>query len=325
MKEAQRNSRLASSRSQNLIYLLLLFSCLLFPVSCKKQKSPNSPQSNYAGPVTLEWYQEQSVMTDPGRCAYLYEALPEGVPELCRVVQGLLLHVFHTERYGVTLTEQRKKEVRLREVEDILQRAMELDDRPLIEPRDPENRVISHCRDYAVLLCSFLRHKAIPARVRAGFATYFEELHQSHWICEYWSEDRKQWVIVDAQLDAIQVKYYEIGFDPLHVPAGKFLYAGQEYELTRKNRNAMSRLDADGLEDGFYTIRRSLIQDLAAINKVEVEVWDVNGFMDINERRNSEASALLDRIAKITTSPDDRLLELRAIYEEHNELQIPIN
>ena len=321
MKGAQGNYRLVKSHLQNLIYLLLLCSCLLFPASCKKQKNPNTPQPNYVGPATLEWYQQQSVMTDPGRYAHLYDALPESVTELCRVVQGLLLHVFHTERYGVTLTDQRKKEVRLRKVEDILQRAMELDNRPLIEPRDPGDRVISHCRDYAVLLCSFLRHKAVPSRVRAGFATYFEELHQSHWICEYWSEDGKRWVTADAQLDAIQSKYYKIDFDPLDVPAGKFLYAGQEYELARKNR----KVDTDNLEDGFYAIRRSLIQDLAALNKVEVEVWDVTDFMGVDERRNSEAASLLRRIVELTTSPYERLPELRALYENHSELQIFID
>ncbi|UCD57743.1 MAG: hypothetical protein JSV16_01135, partial [Candidatus Hydrogenedentota bacterium] len=168
--------------SHNRIRLFLLLSCMVSITSCKKEKQPNAPQPTHAGPATLAWYREQSVLTDPGRYAHLYESLPEEVPELCRVVQGLLLHVFHTHRYGVNLPEQRKKEVRLREVENILRRAVELDERPLIEPREPENRVISHCRDYAVLLCSFLRHKDIPARARAGFATYFEELHQSHWI-----------------------------------------------------------------------------------------------------------------------------------------------
>ena len=278
------------------------------------------PQADYAGPTTPAWYREQSVMTDPGRYAHLYETLPEEVPELCRVVQGLLLHVFHTHRYGVNLTEQRKKEVRLREVENILQRAVELDERPLTELREPENRVISHCRDYAVLLCSFLRHKGIPARARTGFATYFEVLHQSHWICEYWCEDRKAWVIVDAQLDAVQVEHYKIDFDPLDVPAGKFLYAGQEYELALKNGDRNS----EDFKDWIYEARRTLIQDLAALNKVEVEVWDVTGFMDIDERRNPEAAKLLRQIAELSTSPGDRLSELQEIYENHSELQIPI-
>ncbi len=294
---------------------------MIFCTSCRKEKSPSVLQTDHADPSTLAWYREQSVMTDPGQYVHLYETLPEDVSELCRIVQGLLLHVFHTHRYGIDLTEQRKKEVRLREVEKILQRAMELDERPLNVSREPDRRVISHCRDYAVLLCSFLRHKGVPARARAGFATYFEELHQSHWICEYWCENRKAWVIVDAQLDAIQAKYYKIDFDPLEVPAGKFLYAGQEYELVRKNGDPKE----DDYKDWLYEAKRSLIQDLAALNKVEVEVFDVTGFMDIDERRNLDAANLLHQIVELTTSPRDRLPEIRDIYKNHSKLQIPIH
>ena len=300
--------------------MLLLLFCLASLASCKKEKNSRAPQAVSANPATLTWYQQQSDMTNPGKYAYLYETLPETTPELCKVVQELLLHVFHAQRYGVTLTEQRKKEVRLREVEDILQRAMELDDRSLIEPRDPEKRVISHCRDYAVLLCSFLRHKGIPARVRAGFATYFEPLHQTHWICEYWCEERKKWVIVDAQLDEVQAEHYKIDFDPLDVPAGKFFYAVREYGLVRKNGDPK----ADNYKDWLYEAKRSLIQDFAALNKVEVEVWDVTGFMDIDERRNPEAERLLLRIVELTTSSYDRLPELRSVYKNHDELQVPI-
>jgi hypothetical protein len=191
----------------------------------------------------------------------------------------------------------------------------------LIEPRKPEKRVISHCRDYAVLLCSFLRHKGIPARARAGFATYFEVLHQSHWICEYWCENGKKWVIVDAQLDAIQAEHYGIDFNPPDVPVGKFLSAGQEYELTHKN----SDLKGEDLKDWMYVAKRSLLQDFAALNKVEVEVFDVTDFIDVDDRRSPEAAHLLRRIADVTTASGDRLPEIRTIYENHSELQIPIH
>lgn len=303
---------------QNLVFVLLLLSLLLILPSCKKGKEANVIQSLSPEPATLEYYKGHSVITNPGRYAYLYDTLPETIPQLCQVVQELLLHLFHANRYGVKLSVQRKEEASLREVEDILQRAMELCNHPLIQPRDPKNRVISICRDYAVLLCSFLRHKGIPARVRVGFATYFgSELHQPHWICEYWCQNRKDWVIVDAQLDDIQARYYEIDFDPFNVPADKFLYAGKEYELFHK--------DSD---DSFVmkrSLKISLIQDLSALNKMEVEIWDVTSFMDIDEHQNSETSNLLRRIVEITTSPRDRLPELRTIYENHSELQIPIN
>lgn len=303
----------ATGDKQNLLFVLLLLSLLLILPSCKKEKEANVTQPLSPEPATLEYYKGHSVITNPGRYADLYDTLPETIPQLCQVVQGLLLHEFHTNRYGVNLSEQRKKESRLREVENILQRAMELAEKPLIQPREPENRVISNCRDYAVLMCSFLRDKGISARVRVGYAIYFEELHQGHWICEYWDQENSKWVQVDAQLDDIQKRYYEIDFDPLNVPSGKFLYAGEEYKLVHKN------------SDDFYFVKRSLIQDLAALNKIEAELWDTASFMDIDEHQNSETSNLLRRIVEITTSRRDCLSELRTIYENHSELQISTN
>jgi hypothetical protein len=311
--EESKSAMLNNNRENHALVFLLLSSLLLLP-SCKKRNQANAPQSLEPSPATLAYYSEQSVITDPGKYAYLYDTLPETIPELCRTVQGLLLHVFHTHRYGVTLTEKRKKEVRLREVEVLLERAMELAEQPLVQPRDPENRVISHCRDYAVLLCSFLRHKKIPARARTGFATYFNPfLSQCHWICEYWCRDKKEWIQVDSQLDDIQSKHYGIDFDPLNVPAGKFLYAGTEYAMTHWK------------SEHFYDIKRTLIQDLAALNKMEVEVFDVTCFMDVGETQDRETTKLLNRIAKITTSSSDRLVEIRTIYENHSELQNLIN
>jgi hypothetical protein len=287
---------------------------LLIATSCKKEKEANVEQSLNPEPSTLEFYKGHSVITNPGRYAGMYEALPESIPELCKVVHGLLMHEFHTSRYGVNLPEHRKKESRLREVENIIQRAMELAEKPLIEPREPEDRVISNCRDYAVLMCSFLRDKGIPARARVGFATYFDPyLHQGHWICEYWDLEKRRWVQVDAQLDDIQKRHYEIDFDTLDVPAGKFLYAGEEYRIEDKN------------SDDFDFVKRTLIQDLAALNKIEAELWDTAGLMDIDESQNSETSNLLHRIAEITTSRCDRLAEVRTLYENHSEFQISIN
>jgi excinuclease ABC subunit A len=298
---------------QNLVFLLLLLSVVLIVPSCEKGKDANVEQSHSPEPETLEYYKGHSVVTNPGRYVDLYEALPESIPELCQVVQGLLMHEFHTNRYGVSLPEQRKKESRLREVEKIIQRAMELAEKPLIEPREPEHRVISNCRDYAVLMCSFLRDKEIPARVRVGYATYFDPLHQGHWICEYWDLEKVRWVQVDAQLDDVQKRHYEIDFDTLNVPAGKFLYAGEEFRIEDKN------------SEDFDFVKRTLIQDLAALNKIEAELWDKASFMDIDESQNSETSNLLHRIVDITTSRRDCLPEVRTMYENHSELQIAIN
>jgi hypothetical protein len=46
-----------------------------------------------------------------------------------------------------------------------LERILELDPAPLTVPRDPSERQIALCRDFAVFLTSILRHKGIPARL----------------------------------------------------------------------------------------------------------------------------------------------------------------
>ena len=79
------------------------------------------------------------------------------------------------------------------------------------------------------------------------------------------------------------------------------------------------------VESGIDFVKRTVIQDLAALNKIEAELWDKAGIMDIDESQNSETSNLFHRIVEITTSRRGCLPEIRAMYENHSELQISIN
>ena len=117
----------------------------------------------------LDYYRRVASATDPGRYrAHLME-LPDDIPTLCRIVQGLVIHDMWVTQYGIELVTDRLRELRLYYVERIIDRAFELDDRPLDQPRSPDKRVILCCRDFSVLLCSILRVKGIPARARCGF------------------------------------------------------------------------------------------------------------------------------------------------------------
>ncbi len=44
------------------------------------------------------------------------------------------------------------------------------------------------CRDYSLLLVSLLRYRGFEARMRAGFANYFESelTYEDHWLVEYY-------------------------------------------------------------------------------------------------------------------------------------------
>jgi hypothetical protein len=178
----------------------------------------------------LEYYSTDGVLSDPGNASAVLEPLPTSVEGLVDVVQGLMVHVYWADRYGVALSEERRKEPQLRTVPRLLARVMELDDRPLVEVRPIEHRIADTCRDFTVLLCTLLRHQGLPARARCGFGTYFLPDHfEDHWVAEVWQADRNRWILVDAQLDRLQRDTLGIAFDPLDVPTDAFVGAGRAW------------------------------------------------------------------------------------------------
>ncbi|HVP23292.1 MAG TPA: transglutaminase-like domain-containing protein [Conexivisphaerales archaeon] len=271
----------------------------------------------------LGFYSTQSLMSDPGREALLFDGLPHEVGSLRDVVEGLLIHVFWAGRYGVTLTDERLEEVQLRKVEDKLARIRELDPRPLREARPPGERLVGNCRDFTILLCSMLRHEGVPARARCGFAEYFgANHHEDHWVCEYWSEEGR-WVMVDAQLDALQREHLKMGFDPLDVPEDQFLTAGRAWRACRTGK---ADPDTFGISDlhGLWFVRGNLLRDLASLNKVELLPWDAWGLVDKDDNALTEDDLrLLDRAADSTLFGNDRFEEARSLYLGEGSLRVP--
>lgn len=130
----------------------------------------------------LTYYAYPGLMTGPGAHAALFDGLPTEISALCQVVQGLLLHVFWTERYGVELSEKRQQEVNIRSISHMLARIREMDDRPLTAARPLAKRLVGNCRDFSTMLCTMLRHQGVPARARCGFGAYFLPNHyEDHW------------------------------------------------------------------------------------------------------------------------------------------------
>ena len=272
----------------------------------------------------LEYYTDAGPMTDSGEHAALFDGLPTEIPALCQVVQGVLLHIFWAERYGVTLSEERKQEVNIRPVAQKLARIRELDDRPLTVARPLEKKLVGNCRDFSVLLCAILQHQGVPARARCGFGAYFLPNHyEDHWICEYWNARLARWVMVDAQLDAFQREVLEIKFDPCDVPRDQFLVGGKAWHVCRAGQ---ADPEAFGIFDmhGLWFIRGDLVRDLLALNKVEILPWDGWGLI---ARRDEELSAddltLLDHVAELTRVDDPPFAEVRALYEGDDRLRTP--
>jgi hypothetical protein len=274
-------------------------------------------------PDSLEYYRSHGRMTDPREEAGMFEDLPQDVAALRSLIQGLLVHVFWAQRYGLALQKDRERELQVRSVAEKLKQIRRLDDSPLAVPRPLEKRLVGNCRDFSPMLCSMLRHHGVPARARCGFATYFVPNHfEDHWVCECW-QGTGRWVKVDAQLDAFQRDELGIDFDPLDVPDDKFLVAGKAWQLCRTGG---ADLDAFGIGDlhGLWFVRGNLVRDLASLNKVELLPWDSWGLIDKGKSELSVPDlALLDEVAVITQTDNDGFDETRSIYENNTCLRVP--
>jgi len=272
----------------------------------------------------LQYYATHSVMTDPAKYRHLFEGLPADIPALSEVVQRLILHAHWAERYGVQLSEERQEqETNLRKITRQLARIMELDGNPLTIARPLEKRIIGTCRDFSIFLAAFLRHQGVPARARCGFGTYFMPgKGEDHWTCQYWKADEARWVSVDAQIDQFQHDALNIGFDTHDMPEGKFLSAGQAWQLCRAGK-ADSQIFGIFDMHGMWFIAGNLVRDLLSLNKIELLPWDVWGMMA--EFKQDELSQdymkEMDGVAELTLGGNEAFPEMRAFYESEERLR----
>ena len=287
----------------------------------------------------LGFYREQSALSSPSKYASLYEGLPTDVQELCRLIQGCMIHMFwigDADNYGVTPQTFKdagrdiNREINMRTVEERLGFLLQLDDRPLTAPRAPGDRVVGNCRDYSLLLVSILRHQGIPARVRSGVARYFfpdEVRLEDHFICEFWNQGAGRWQQADAQIDDLQKNVLKCSLDMADLPPNQFLDAGESYYELKEGRVAADKI---GIFDwlGQKYVNYKLVSDLACVCGVEVLPWEGWGICDTNaqDALSSDDLALLEEVAEILaalrTDPG-QFRRARDLFRSHPQLRVP--
>ena len=251
--------------------------------------------------------------------------VPRGLAEMRSAVQGLLVHRDWVRAYGLTDADVRLDEQNIRSIDDVVTRAFELANDPLLTPRPPKARVQGICRHFSLLQVSFLRAHGIPARMRCGFAGYFGDTGKwyDHWITERW--DGQRWVRDDPQVDAVQRKIAKIDFDTTDQPAGKFLSANEAWALTRAGE-----LDPDNF--GIFNmwgagfISGNVKSDFACLNRQEMLPWDFWGeslgagpFDPVPEAH----LAVLDDISALAASDDFDAIRDR--YQSDDRLRVSPN
>ncbi len=275
----------------------------------------------------LLFYSQHGIMTNAGKYASLLEDLSDDLTSLCSVVQSNMVHVFSAERLGLNLTEDQKRTLQIRPIAEKLALMTETNDQPLSVSRPLGQRQVGNCRDFTVFLCSILRHKGIPARARCGFGKYFDPgQYVDHWVCEYWNSAKERWTMVDSELDASAIEFFNIKFDPLDVPSEEFMTAGRAWKLCRQRK---ADPDKFGIFDmhGIRFIWGDVVRDFLALNKVEILPWDGGwGFLNqkLSDPLPDEGTLVLyDQIAAMTLEINEKFPEIRAYYRSEPRFHIP--
>jgi len=273
------------------------------------------------------FYATPGLMTDFRSAACHLEGLPAEIPGLCETIQRWFLHVFWLRAHSYEPQERQATDRYIREAETLVKELIERNPAPLTRPREHEDRLVTDCRTYAVMLAALLIHAGVPARARCGFANYFwppeEDRWEDHWVAEYWNPEQAAWVLVDAQLDDVQRAHLPIDFDSLDVPRDRFLPATAVWQQCRRGLLDPERFAYDRFV-GLPLIRWNLLRDVAALNQVEALGWDHWGGMFPLDRPSltEDEIALYDRVCELAAD-DAQLHVLRKVYLRDLRLRVP--
>lgn len=237
----------------------------------------------------------------------LLSGLPSTPVELCAAAQALL--VLPDLAAGLGIPEARLDEKNIRAASDILRTLGTLNSNPFDQARELADRVVGTCRHFAVLSCTFLRFRDIPARARCGFASYFVPgSFLDHWVVEYRHPTDDRWVRVDSEI---------LGFDFVRTPQdladGQFLTGGEAWMSCRQGTADPACFGVFGVEHawGIAEVRGNAVRDLAALNKIEMLPWDEWGRMRASYDADTgpDYDELLDIVASTCASNDVTVIE----------------
>ena len=282
----------------------------------------------------LDFYRAQTEVSDPASQAFAYETLPGEVAALCAVLQGLLIHMWWIgeKTYGFTRQDLEEDgrdvldEIGLRTAEQMIDKILAMDARPLAEPREARRRLVGNCRDYTLLLVSILRHRGVPARARTGAGRYFYpdgSRLEDHWICEWWNAADERWQQTDAQLDDVMKQAMALPFDATDLPSDQFLTGWQCHDEVAEGRIEPKRIGYGEDFAGLAYTRHKMLVDLVSLTGEELLPWAGWGIGSFPERAEPGDDELADRIFRLLRSIDEPsvLQEARELIPSHPRLR----
>jgi hypothetical protein len=275
--------------------------------------------------ILADPWRSQSVVTSVGRSTSAIDDLPSDLFGLREVSQQLVAHYMGaSDGTSAPITRDRLKEVDTRFANLMFARLLEMGSPKLFRKRSPEERIAGCCRDFAVLFVAMARHNGIPARVRVGYATYFQPgWYLDHVIAEIWDSDGKRWRLIEPEISDATVA--KVNFDPLDVPRDRFVTGPRAWLAARSGQIDPDRfVVAPDFQEPYtrswLSLRHHIVQDLAALNKIEMLVWDQWGIL--NEDDPLRHAEILDQLAHVIADPNCSSAEI-SNWSQREGLQVP--
>jgi hypothetical protein len=274
---------------------------------------------------TLKLYQEHDIMTEVKTMKHLVTDIPKDIKTIVTYVQNILLHQHWSRAYGLELSEERTKEPFIRSFEEKLIFLNKLGFTHVSEQKTNENKMISICRDFSVAAAALCREAGIPARARCGFASYFEKgKYVDHWVLEYWNEEKKKWVMVDAQLDVLQQKALDLPFDPLYVTEDYFITGPRAWLMCREGS---LNPDLFGIFKwwGYDYLRCNLILDVNSLLKIPMQPWDLwKGYKSLPiEQWTENDYKVMDELSILALNVDNNFEALYKYVQTNDKIKVP--
>jgi hypothetical protein len=257
-----------------------------------------------------DFYRRPGPISELGRHRDVVLGLPPDAEALSAIVRALLIHNLGAKFRGLQFSAERMSHMETVGAEAILDNVISLDPSPVDVARPAERRMVGFCYHFALLHCALLRATGTPARARCGFASYFDQGRWiDHWVVEHWDGDG--WRLIDPE-------------------TGRSDLTGEDFQdgLTAWNlcRDGASLPGLYGNREmwGWDELRGSLINDVAALNKVEVAgwYWCDRISVDPRDQPHEELDASLDGLARLAAAAES-VGAIHECWDRYPELQPP--
>lgn len=304
------NNKITAMR--NILFILLI---LILTITGCNSREKNQFTGNKS---VLDFYRQYSSFTDPGDYAYLYENLPDSLPELCKLIRSQFIHLYsELPNHSELIPEERwDEQLKYPTVSQVLEALVSYDSRGFVYDRKPEHRLVLGCRDNALLLASILKYRGIPTRLRSGHATYLiPDFHASHTICEVWNENENRWMLVDPSTDMVDFN------------RDMFDFSNETWLKLQNNEIDPMNYGFPGKYSGFISIFGKITPDLSFLLGNEHTIYQYNPMLEYAFKNNNQLTAehkeILTIISELMNTLDStNLLKLQELYNNTPDIQL---